>query len=194
MGVDIASVDFNVPRPMPGIDQSDYQVSRQFTYLVRMVRNVRTMSEIYGKVKRQKDWGSDPQFANITPQLDKWHAELPRDLQLHLSEDGTSPWIPSHFVGNMHCYYHLTNLMLQRPQLMKSDSFPAGGSWKQHMVSCYSSAKAMCRLQEGVLQAFGIRGLMSMQRGINFVIYSVLSCTMIHLVGRSNFDLLFPVL
>ena len=150
MGVDPTTVDFNVPRPMPGIDPADYQVSRQFTYLVRMVRNVRTMSDIYGKVKRQKDWGSDPQFSSIVPALEKWHTELPRDLQLHVAEDGSSPWIPSHFVGNMHCYYHLTNLMLHRPQLMKSDSFSAGGDWKQHKVSCYSSAKAMCRLQEGI--------------------------------------------
>lgn len=188
MGVEIDSVDFNVPRPTPGIDSSDYQVSRQFTYLVRMVRNVRSMSEIYAKVKRQKDWGSNPQFANLTPELDRWHADLPRDLQLHLSEDGTPPWIPSHFVGNMHCYYHLTNLMLERPQLMKSDSFSAGGSWKQHMASCYSSAKAMCRLQEGTMQAFGLPGLLCMQRGINFVIYCVLSCTMIHLVAITSPD------
>lgn len=66
---------------------------------------------------------------------------------------------------------------------MNANSFSAGGSWKQHMESCYSSAKAMCRLQEGIMQAFGLSGLLCMQRGINFVIYSVLSCTMIHLVS-----------
>lgn len=183
MGVDPKTVDFGVPRPTPGIDQSDYQASRQFTYLVRMVRNVRTMSDIYAKVKRNKDWGNDPQFARIVPELHKWVDELPRDLQLHLPEDGSAPRASSHFVGNMQCYYQLTNLMLHRPQLMSANSFDAEGSWKQHMDSCYSSAKAMCRLQEGLMQGFGLSGLLCMQRGINFVIYSVLSCTMIHLVS-----------
>ena len=188
MGVDPNSVDFSVPRPTPGIEPSDYQASRQFTYLVRMIRNVRTMSDIYAKVRRQKGWGNDPQFAKIVPELQRWLDELPRDLQLHLPEDGSPPWPPSHFVGNMHCYYHLTNIMLHRPQLMNSNSFSAGGSWKQHMDSCYSSAKAMCRLQEGIKHAFGLPGLLCMQRGINFVIYSVLSCTMIHLVSGRVLD------
>lgn len=185
MGVDPKTVDFSVLRPTPGIDPSDYQTSRQFTYLVRMIRNVRTMSDIYAKVKRQKAWGNDPQFASIVPDLQKWLDELPRDLQLHLPEDGSAPYPSSHFVGNMHCYYHLTNIMLHRPQLMNANSFSAGGSWKQHMDYCYSSAQAMCRLQEGITQTFGLPGLLCMQRGINFVIYSVLSCTMIHLVSRT---------
>ena len=183
MGVDPNTVDFSVPRPTPGIESSDYQASRQFTYLARMVRNVRTMSDIYARVKRQKDWGNDPQFARVVPELEKWVDELPRDLQLHLPPDGSAPRPSTHFVGNMHCYYQLTNLMLRRPQLMNSNSFSAGGSWKQHMDSCYSSAKATCRLQEGIMQSFGLPGLLCMQRGINFVIYSVLSCTMIHLVS-----------
>lgn len=183
-GVPLETVDFGVPRPTPGIDNGDYQVSRQFTYLVRMVKNVRTMSDIYTKIKRQKDWGSDPRFVNLVPELQRWLDELPRDLQLTLHEDGSAPWLPSHFVGNMHSYYHLTNLMLHRPQLMATDSFSAGGQWKQHMASCYESAKAMCRLQEGILQAHNLSGLLCMQRGINFVIYAVLSCTMIHLVSR----------
>ena len=182
MGVDPSTVDFSVPRPTPGIDPSDYQASRQFTYLSRMVRNVRTMSDIYAKVKRQKDWGNDPQFAKVVPELQKWVDELPRDLQLHLPEDGSAPRPSSHFVANMHCYYQLTNIMLHRPQLMSSNSFSAGGSWKQHMDSCYASARAMCRIQESMLQAFGTNALLYMQRGINFVIYAVLSCTMIHLV------------
>lgn len=194
MGVALETVDFGVPRPSPGIDQSDYQVSRQFTYLVRKIKNVRTMSAIYAKIKRNKDWGGDPQFVNLVPELQRWHDELPLDLQVTLPDDGSPPWLQSHFVGNMHSYYHLTNIMLHRPQLMAANSFSAGGQWKQHMASCYWSAKAMCRLQEGILQAYGLSGLLCMQRGINFVIYAVLSCTMIHLVNHHIRHLVLVVL
>ena len=194
MGVALETVDFGVPRPSPGIDQSDYQVSRQFTYLVRKIKNVRVMSAIYAKIKRNKDWGGDPQFVNLVPELQRWHDELPLDLQVNLTDDGSPLWLPSHFVGNMHSYYHLTNIMLHRPQLMAANSFSAGGQWKQHMASCYSSAKAMCRLQEAILQTYGLSGLLCMQRGINFVIYAVLSCTMIHLVSHHIVLLLLFVL
>lgn len=183
MGVDINTVDVEIQRPMPGIDKSDYQVSRQFTYLVRKIRNVRIMHDLKGKVKAapQQEWVSDPKFVNLNDVLDKWLADLPRDLQVTFPDDDTPPWLPSHFVGNMHSYYHLTVIMLHRPQLMNAASY-ADGSWKRHMAVCYASSKAMCRLQEGILETFGISGLLCMQRGINFVIYAVLTCTMVHLV------------
>jgi hypothetical protein len=38
-------------------------------------------------------------------------------------------------------------------------------------------------LQEGLLQSFGMTGLLCMQRGINFTIYCVLTCTVLHLVS-----------
>ena len=183
MGIDPESVDLNVQRPMPGIDSSDYQISRQFTYLVRKIFNVRQMHDLKGKVKEAptESWVHDPKFVSIGNTLTKWLDELPRDLQVTFSDDETPPWLPSHFVGNMHSYYHLTLVMLHRPQLVHSNSY-ADGSWKRHMAICYASSKKMCRLQEGLLQTFGINGLLCMQRGINFVIYAVLTCTMVHLV------------
>ena len=72
--------------------------------------------------------------------------------------------------------------MLQRPQLMASKSFAADSAWKQHMTSCYTSAKVLCRLQEAIHAQFGLPGLLCMQRGINFTIYAVLTCVMLHLV------------
>lgn len=185
MGVDPESVDLDIQRPLPGIDSSDFQVSRQFTYFTRKVRSVRRMHDIKGSVKAGdlKDWVASPKFTNITSLLTHWLEELPRDLQVTFPEDDTPPWLPNHFVGNMHSYYHLTVIMLHRPQLMHASAY-ADGSWKRHMVTCYNSSKAMCRLQEGVLQTFGLSGLLCMQRGIGFVIYAVLTCTMIHLVGR----------
>lgn len=185
MDVDPETVDFSIERPSPSIDASDYQVSRQFTYLVRNVKNVRNMSDLVTRIKKQKDWASDPTFINLNPAVMKWLDDLPSDLRVTFPEGDAPPWLPNHFVGNMHAYYHLNIIMLHRPQLMSSNSFSTGGNWKQHMTLCYNSAKAMCRLQAAVLQTFGLSGLLCMQRGINFVIYSILTCTMIHLVSHS---------
>ncbi|KAL8918009.1 MAG: hypothetical protein Q9208_007607 [Pyrenodesmia sp. 3 TL-2023] len=188
MGVDPDTVDFEIPRPIPGVDTSDFQISRQFSYLVRNVRNVRHLHDTYGKVKKQKDWASDPKFTSLNPEALSWVDNLPTDLQVEYPEGDAPPWLPSHFVGNMHSYYHLNVIMVHRPQLMSSSSFRAGGSWKKHMEVCYDSAKKMCRLQEAVFHAFGLSGLLCMQRGINFVIYSVLTCTMIQLVAITSPD------
>lgn len=185
LGVDLETVEVNIQRPSPGLDASDYQISRQFTYLVRMVKQVRILNDIYRKLKPAKDWGSDPEITVLNQTVPRWLEDLPSDLQITFPEDNTPPWLPSHFVGNMHTYHHLLVIMLHRPQLLLSNSFSAGGSWKEHMSLCYASAKAMCRLQEGILQSFGLHGLLYMQRGINFVIYAVLTCTMIHLVSRT---------
>ena len=189
MGVNPETVDLNIPRPLPGIDSSDYQISRSFTYFVRKVRNVRTMHDIKSSVKpgELKDWVNDPRFVSLNTTLTDWLKELPRDLQVMYPDDESPPWLPNHFVGNMHSYYHLTIIMLRRPQLMASSTY-ADGSWRRHMEVCYASSKAMCRLQEAILQTFGLQGLLCMQRGINFVIYAVLTCTMIHLVCLAGLD------
>ncbi|KAI4086898.1 MAG: hypothetical protein LQ339_008984 [Xanthoria mediterranea] len=188
MGVDPDTVDFNfgVHGPVPGVDTSDYQISRQFQYLVRNVRNVRHLNDTYGKVRRQKDWASDPKFTSLNPEAISWADDLPKDLQVEYPEGDAPPYLSNHFVGNMHCYYHLNVIMVHRPQLMSSRSFAAGGSWKKHMEVCYESSKKICRLQEAIYQTFGLSGLLCMQRGINFVIYTVLTCTMIHLVAITS--------
>lgn len=188
MGVSVDTVDFEVPRSTPGLDSPDYEVSRQFIYFVRLVKVVRALNGIYGRVKKQKDWGGDQQFVELNPKLQQCLDELPRDFQITLPENGSTPWLPLHFVANMHTYYHLTTIMLHRPQLMHASSFTPDGAWKEHMNICYRSAKAMCRLQEGILQTHGLQGLMCMQRGINYAIYSVLTCTMIHLVAVTSPD------
>ena len=170
--------------------------------MVRTVRNVRILSDTYVHIRKQKDWGSNPCFANLNPSFSKWIEDLPPDMQIHYPPDGSPPWLPSHFVGNMHCYYHLSIILLHRPQLMSSSSFAAGGSWKQHMATCYDSAKRLCRIQEALYQTYELDGIISAQRGmlcpchsiqsrltfplgINFAIYCILSCTMIHLVCLS---------
>lgn len=184
MGIDPSTVDLDVHRPSPGIEHTDYQISRQFTYLVRKIYNVRVMHDLKGNAKEasQKDWVADPKFVNISNDLARWLDDLPRDLQIDFSDDDAPPFLSSHFIGNMHSYYHLTVIMLHRPQLMHPSAY-ADGSWKHHLAVCYDSSKKMCKLQEAILQTFGIPGLLCMQRGINFVIYAVLTCTMVHLVS-----------
>ena len=197
MGVSNESVELNTPQPSIQVDESDFQVTWQFTYLARIIRLVRSLTETYARVRRTKDWGSNTQLSALNPSFSKWLEELPEDLQLHYPLDGSPPYIPSHFVANLHCYYHLSVIMLHRPQLMGSSSFTPGGSWKQHMSLCYSSAKYLCRLQEAILKTYDVNGLLYMQRGkclgaanrarlifpgFNFVIYCVMTCTMLHLV------------
>ncbi|KAI9812464.1 MAG: hypothetical protein M1827_004695 [Pycnora praestabilis] len=182
------TVDTSVPGATTGFDTSDIHVSRQFTYLVRVVKNVRQLIEAYVKVKQKKDWAMDPHFVQLNPSFSAWLNDLPPDLQVAYPMDGSPPWIPSHFVGNLHSYYHLSILFCYRPQLAISDSFAVDGRWKQYMVICYSSAKSLCKLQEAILQNFGLPGLLCMQRGINFTIYAILTATMLHLVALTSPD------
>ena len=181
MQVKPSTVDLTPLRPTPGLDDSDYVISRQFTFLVSMIQTVRRMHDIK-EACATKDWITDPEFVTLETKLVKWIDGLPRDMQIIWPQNDRAPQLKSHFIGNMHTYYHLTVIMLHRPQLSVSGAF-ADGSWKRHMLISYGSAKAMCRLQEAIFQQFGLPGLMCMQRGINFVIYAVLTCALIHLVS-----------
>ena len=166
MGVDTDTVDVSIQQPpSPGVEESDYHTSWQFTYLVKVVRNVRILTDTYAKIKKQKEWGANAGLMGLNPSFLKWREELPSDMVIHYPPDGSAPWLPSHFVGNVNCYYHLSIIMLHRPQLMYSSSFAAGGSWKQHMTLCYLSAKSLCRIQEALVHGYGVNGLLSMQRG-----------------------------
>lgn len=170
-----------------GLDHYELDRSRQYAYFVRNAHHIRIITDIYHKVKKQKDWGADARFVQNNPLFADWLRNLPPDLQVNYPADGSPPWLPSHFVGNMHSHCHLAIIMLHRPQLFASQSFAAGGEWKIHMSLCYSSAKSLCRLQEAILQRFGLSGLLYMQRGINFAIYCILTCTMLHLVSIQQY-------
>lgn len=178
--VEPQTVLMDVPSRVPG-DESEYHVTRNFTYFTRSVKGVRLMNTVYGRIKKNKAWALDPEFTKFNPMFSSWIAELPQDLQITFPEDGSPPWLPSHFIGNLHSYYYLSIIMLHRPQLSFMDSSTA--EWREHMLICYSSAKTLCRIQEAVLQAFGLTGLLCMQRGINFTIYCVLTCAVLHLVS-----------
>ncbi|KAJ0321237.1 hypothetical protein COL5a_009292 [Colletotrichum fioriniae] len=152
LAVELDSIDFSVPRPIPGGDDSEYHITRNFTYFARIVRNVSRMNTAYGhlKKKKTKDWGVDPEFVQLNPALNAWLNDLPADLSVTFPPDGSPPWLSSPYIGNLHSYYYLTLILLHRPQLNFLDPNAQDGQWKQHMMICYSSAKALCRLQEAV--------------------------------------------
>lgn len=181
-GVDPDTVNTN-PEMNKDMESFENDRSRQYTYFVQNARHIRIITDIYHKIKRQKDWGANPKLVEKNPLFTDWLQSLPPDLQVNYPSDGSPPWIPSHFVGNMHSHCHLGIILLHRPQLLASKSFAAGGGGKIHMALCYASAKYICRLQEAILNGFGLSGLLFMQRGINFAIYCILTCTMLHLVS-----------
>jgi hypothetical protein len=186
MGVDPDTVEIGIQPYSTEGDEFEVPLSRQFAYFTRNAKNIRLMTSAYFKLRKQKDWGADPRFAGYNPAFTKWLDELPSDLHLSYPVDCSPPWLPSHFIANMHSHYHLGIIMLHRPQLVASKSFAADGAWKQHMSLCYSSAKTLCRIQEALLETFGLKGLLYMQRGISFTIYAVLTCTMLHLVSLNT--------
>lgn len=181
--VEEETVDFSIPRPLPNQDESEYQVSRNFVYLARIVRAVGRMVKVYKRLKRTKDWGIDPAFVQADPEHDSsWLTSLPSDLTVTFPPDGSPPYLPSAYVGNVHTYYWLSIILFHRPQLTALSHSAPGGQWKQHMLVASNAAKMICRLQEAVLNSFGMTGLQCMQRGINFTIYAVLQCLVLHLV------------
>ncbi|KAI9662439.1 MAG: hypothetical protein M1821_008606 [Bathelium mastoideum] len=185
-GVPMDSVDLDVGR-LSGLDESEGQISRQFGYFMQVISNIRETNRLHVKLrKKKKDWPLEPEFVNHNQVFAQWMRDLPRDLQIVLPPDGSAPWIPSHFLANLHSYYHLTVVMHHRPQFQFSMDF--NDNWKQQLSICYSSAKTLCRLQEAILQTYDLEGLLCMQRGINFTIYAILTCTILHLVAITSPD------
>lgn len=182
LAVPIDSVDFSVPRPVAGGNDAEYHISRNFTYFARVVRNVRKMSSVYTRVKKKKDWGIDPEMRELNQGFDSFLAELPADMTVNFPADGAAPWIPSPFLGNLLSYYYLTLILYHRPQLNFLDAGANFPQWKHHMMICYDSAKALCRLQEAIINISGLEGLQCMQRGYSFTVYAGLSCILLHLV------------
>lgn len=182
--VDIDTVDLNPSPPNSDIDDFERTITRQFTFWVRNVRNIRAITETYHKLKRKnKDWATDQVFARYNQDFQRWPTEVPGDLNILISEDGSLPVLPSHFVGNMHCHYQLGIVMLYKPQLAASKDFMNDPKWKNIMFTCYSAAKRVCVIQEAISKQYNILGLAAIQRGLSFPIYAILTCVMVHLVS-----------
>jgi hypothetical protein len=180
-----SSVDLSTPlRGAPELDDQEVIVHRNFIHFVRLIHNIRRMSDVHAKLKSSPNWRNDPQFLQSGPSLEQWSYDLPADLHIEVNIDLSQPGpqVESHLSGNLQVYYHLARIMLHRPALAFGKTFASGGEWRRHMIVCTNAAKSMCRLEEVIFEHYGMLGLQCMSRGVNFSIYSLLSGAMIHLV------------
>lgn len=188
LSIDPDTVDLTMPRSMPG-DEAEYQTTRNFTVFASCIAQSRKLSDVYSRIKKRgNDWGNAPELAKLNQPFDEWIGELSPDMQVSFPPDGTLPWLPSHFIGNLHTHHYLGIIILHRPQLARLQPNDVEGKWKHHMLICYNNAKLLCRLQESIYNNFGLIGFLSMQRGINYAIYCILTCTVIHLVALTSPD------
>ncbi|RSL71136.1 hypothetical protein CEP54_001526 [Fusarium duplospermum] len=180
------SVDLSPPRLIPNCKDPEYRVSRNFTYFAQVVRIIAIMGKVYQNLRDRKRWGIEPEFRGLGLKIDTWLAALPAELAMPIPQGGSLPCIQSHFIGNMHAHYHLTLILFNRPILSFLNPNVVDGLWKHHMMTCFSSAKTLCMLQEATLESFGLVGLQCMQRGFSFSLYSGLSCIIIYLIAMES--------
>nr|POE49409.1 cutinase transcription factor 1 alpha [Quercus suber] len=182
--VELDTIEAGIPVPSAEVDAFDQATSRRFTYMAQTFRNVKVSNNLWQKLRKVKDdWALDPAFARQNDRLPAWLKGLPQDFQLHYPDDGGPPFLGNdHFVAYVHIYHHLVVIMHHRPQLHTLLEKRDQGFGKQLDV-LLNSAMLMCRLQEALIRDFGMHGLQFMLRGINFTIYCVLTCTMLHLVS-----------
>ncbi|KXT05016.1 hypothetical protein AC578_10337 [Pseudocercospora eumusae] len=182
--VDIGSVTYDLPLPSNDVNAFEHLSSRRTTIFAQAVRNIKESNNFWQSTRRHnKNWALDPTFVRHNEDLPQWLKTLPSDFQLQYPEDGSPPWLGGdHFVANVHVYHHLVVIMHHRPQLQarleKGDM-----GWKDLLDICLSSASHMCRVQEALYRDFGFHGLQFMNRGVNFTVYCVLTCMMLHLAA-----------
>ena len=185
--MDIGSVTYDLPLPSNDVNAFEHMSSRRTTIFAQAVRNIKESNNFWQNTKRHnKNWALDPTFVRHNEDLPQWLKTLPSDFQLQYPEDGSPPWLGGdHYVANVHVYHHLVVIMHHRPQLQarleKGDM-----GWKDLLDICLSSASQMCRVQEALHRDFGFHGLQFMNRGVNFTIYCVLTCMMLHLVSKTQ--------
>ena len=161
-------------------------ISRQFSFFLRNSRNIRSCLGAYMKLKKHnKDWALDPFFVSHNETFKNWSSDLPSDLQVFFPADGSPPQLASHYVGNLHCHHSLGIIMMHRPQLLALKSSTDEQQWRYHFLICYNAAKKLCRLQEAILAQHDVIGLLCMQRGMSFTIYTILTSIMLHMVSLS---------
>ena len=185
--IEVETVDFELPATSPEMDAFEQETCRRSTYFAQAVRNIKTSNNLWQTMRRyKKDWALDPSFLRQNEAIPAWLNGLPTDLQIHFDDDDSPPWLGGdHFVAYLHVYHYLIVVMHHRPQLQalleKKDP-----NFRTPLDTCNEAASLMCRLQEALIRDFGIHGLQFMQRGVNFNIYCILTCTMLHLVSFAS--------
>lgn len=186
LSIEADTVNTTFPYPVPDIDTFDFQCSRRHTMMAQaghLIKITNTMMQV-GKRKKNPTWALDPEMERHDKDLDAFLQNLPTDLQIHYPEDGSPPWLGGdHYLADVHAYFHLVVVMHHRPQLQTKLEMKQP-NWRHNLDICVDSAIKMCKLQEALLRDFGLHGLNFMLRGINFTVYCVLTCTMLHLVSH----------
>jgi hypothetical protein len=181
--IELETVDVDLPTPSSDVSAYELRTSRQSSIMAQSVRNIKLSNVLWQANRRhRKDWALDPAFVRHNEDLPAWLKHLPPDFQLQFPEDGSPPWLGGdHYLADIICYHHLVVIMHHRPQLQalleKGDP-----EFKGQLEICLDSAVFMCRVQEALYRDFGFHGLHFMIRGVNYTIYCVLTCTMLHLV------------
>lgn len=191
LSIDCEEINFDIFPQSPGEDIPEYIISRNFTYLARLVREVGLMNITYAKMKKKvknNTWASDPEFLKFGPALDRWRASLVEDLSVTFPPDNSPPWIHSAFCGNILTYHYLSVILLHRPQLALCDPNTMHDQYRRIMLVCTESAKAICKLHEAVMAQYEFTGLQGMLRGYSYVVYCGLTCIVIHLVAMTSPD------
>ena len=186
--IEADTVDEKFPYPAPDVDAFDFQCTRRHTLMAQAGHAIKVtnMKMQIGKRKKSATWALDPEVGQHDKDLDAFFENLPADLQIQYPEDGSAPWLGGdHYLADVHAYFHLVVVMHHRPQLQTKLEMKLP-DWRRHLDICVDSAIKMCRLQEALLRDFGLHGLHFMLRGINFTVYCVLTCTMLHLVCFSH--------
>ncbi|EEP76620.1 predicted protein [Uncinocarpus reesii 1704] len=186
--VDVETVDIGTTWNVSGLDAYEMERSRQYAYLVQNALNMRRFIDTHKQSKRQSDGLKDPRFTANNNALDELIANLPADLQVVFPTEGSSPWLSSHFMGNLNVHFHLSVILQHRSQLTTASDGSRPTSWRTHMTRCYSSAKAIYHLQDAIISTSGLTSLSYMQRGIHFTVYCILTCLMVHSAVLSSSD------
>lgn len=183
--VDVDTVQVDVPMSSNDVDAFEHQSSRRSTFMAQSVRNIKISNVLWQTIRRyKKDWALDPEFVRHNEDLPSWMKNLPADFQIQYPDDGSPPWLGgNHFLADLHCYHHLVVIMHHRPQLQALLE-QGNPDFRAQLDICLVSAVLMCRIQEALYRDFGFHGLQFMIRGVNFTIYCVLTCTMLHLVSH----------
>lgn len=183
--VEVDSVQVDLPVSSNDVDAFEHLSSRRSSFMAQSVRNIKITNVLWQTIRRyKKDWALDPEFVRHNEDLPRWLKNLPADFQIQYPDDGSPPWLGgNHFVADLHCYHHLVVIMHHRPQLQALLE-QGNPDFRIQLDICLVSAVLMCRIQEALHRDFGFHGLQFMIRGVNFTIYCVLTCTMLHLVSR----------
>ncbi|KMP09822.1 hypothetical protein DIZ76_010486 [Coccidioides immitis] len=189
-GVDTETVETRTAWNVSGLDAYETERSRLYAYFVRVALSIRRFIGTYKQTSKQDDWITDPRFTVNSGLLDEWATNLPEDLQIVFPSGSTSPWLSSHYMGNLNLHFHLSVILQYRPQLATS-ARDTSNMWKSHMSRCYSSAKAIYHIQDAIISSCGLSGLGYMQRGIHLTVYCILTCLTVHLTALASSDVDF---